>query len=233
MANSPWKREALIYIPRKKKSEVTQIIQSVNVIPTIQSRTDYYKNGSTYRRMSGTVTGFARLYCYSPNVVTNLKIQNKSTAIVRAGSNYMAYCRFYKMSSGYSMTDLVNNLYWEPTSSQTILGMFGIGYVYYCGKDNIVYRIKDTTQSNPYMLSGLSFREKIYTIDSIEFSLQYTQDDNQVIQTLQNKLGGLYYNAGALIISNYNFTDDELLAQVKYGLGYTNYNTVSEFDMGV
>lgn len=229
MANSPWKREALIYIPRKKKSEVTQIIQSVNVIPTIQSKTDYYKNGSTYRRLSGTVTGFARLYCYNPNVVTNLKIQNKSVAIVRAGSNYMAYCRFYKMSSGYSMTDLVNNVYWDPAS----LSQYGIGYVYYCGKDNIVYRIKDTTQSKPYMLNGLSFRDEIHTIDGIEFSLQHTQDDNQVIQSLQNKLGGLYYNAGALIISNYNFTDDELLAQVRYGLGYTKYNTVSDFDMGV
>ena len=229
MANSPWKREALIYIPRKKKSEVTQIIQSVNVIPTIQSKTDYYKNGSTYRRISGTTTGFARLYCYNPNVVTNLKIQNKSVAIVRAGSNYMAYCRFYKMSSGYSMTDLVNNVYWEPTS----FTLYGIGYVYYCGKDNIVYRIKDTTQSKPYMLNGLSFRDEIHTTDGIEFSLQHTQDDNQVIQALQNKLGNLYYRAGALIISNYNFTDEELLAQVKYGLGYTNYNTVSEFDMGV
>lgn len=229
MANSPWKREALIYIPHKKKSEVTQIIQSVNVIPTIQSKTDYYKNGSTYKRIAGTTTGFARLYCYNPNVVTNLKIQNKSVAIVRAGSNYMAYCRFYKMSSGYSMTDLVNNVYWEPTS----LSRYGIGYVYYCGKDNIVYRIKDTTQSKPYMLNGLSFRDKIFTIDGIEFSLQHTQDDNQVIQSLQNKLGNLYYNAGALIISNYNFTDDELLAQVKYGLGYSKYNTVSEFDMGV
>ena len=229
MANSPWKREALIYIPRKKKSEVTQIIQSVNVIPTIQSKTDYYKNGSTYRRISGTTTGFARLYCYNPNVVTNLKIQNKSVAIVRAGSNYMAYCRFYKMSSGYSMTDLVNNVYWEPT----YFTLYGIGYVYYCGKDNIVYRIKDTTQAKPYMLNGLSFRDEIYPIDGIEFTLQHTQDDNQVIQTLQNKLGNLYYSAGALIISNYNFTDDELLAQVKYGLGYTNYNTVSEFDMGV
>lgn len=229
MANSPWKREALIYIPRKKKSEVTQIIQSVNVIPTIQSTTDYYKNGSTYRRISGTTTGFARLYCYNPNVVTNLKIQNKSVAIVRTGSNYMAYCRFYKMSSGYNMTDLVNNLYWEPTS----FTQYGIGYVYYCGKDNIVYRIKDTTQSKPYMLNGLSFRDEIYPIDGIEFTLQHTQDDNQVIQSLQNKLGNLYYRAGALIISNYNFTDEELLAQVKYGLGYTNYNTVSEFDMGV
>ena len=229
MANSPWKREALIYIPRKKKSDVTQIIQSVNVIPTIQSKTDYYKNGSTYNRIAGTTTGFARLYCYNPNVVTNLKIQNKSVAIVRAGSNYMAYCRFYKMSSGCSMTDLVNNVYWEPAS----LSRYGIGYVYYCGKDNIVYRIKDTTQSKPYMLNGLSFRDEIHTIDGIEFSLQHTQDDNKVIQSLQNKLGSLYYNAGALIISNYNFTDDELLAQVRYGLGYSKYNTVSEFDMGV
>lgn len=229
MANSPWRRDALIYMPRKKATNNT-VVQNINVVPSVQSNGDYYKSGSTYTYTGST--GFARAYCYNPNVNANLKVNNKTVGLIRPGSNYMTYCRFYKMSSGYTMTELVSNLYWRPTSGNTLLTGWSSPYIYYC-VDNTIYKIKNTTQSQPYIMAGIRFKEQSYTVDGITFYLQHTVDTNNIIQTLQTKLGSLYKSTSLLIISDKSFTDEEILEQVKYGAGYTSYNTVTDFDLGV
>lgn len=137
----------------------------------------------------------------------------------------------------YTFQDSADMLIW-PTFKPSLASAFGLGYAYFYGYNGIVYRIKDSSKTNPYRMMS-----SIFTTTDNGWRFDYLVTSGGSYPSMANIETALMAAglcpaittiSGVLILcSNYNFTDDQLLNYGNLYLnGYTgSFSTVTDFDI--
>lgn len=107
---------------------------------------------------------------------------------------------------------------------------WNIGCVYYItgSGNNKIYKIKKSTQSNPYQLS---LRMGYTMIDNDFFYHNIAQDTTTtaLLQAIQDKIDDMGLTGGHLLCCDYQFTDDDILSYSSgFLLNYYGAKTVVE-----